>query len=775
MREQGPCRRTARAARFLVGGVLVGLLLLPSAAAIQFPPSYSYKRFEEPDENYLVGHLTWRTGNGGVSWSGATETDDPGGPQMDTAAETHGSVEQAAHAYAGAHVEGVPDRVDEFVSEPVPRSIHLNVSRYVQVDLFISNRNDNSNRGYADPCQYYSATTGKPNTGAGDPLLRVEVYVGDVLLGGTDWDQNDAYRGTRLSDPPGYSACRYRFGPELDEIPPGATVRVRVIVLEATRTFQYGLAGEHRSFVAIAGYSEEEWLFRQPVQQAFVSDVEEGRDAASDGSLSSFVGLAFGLFGLAAARRRGVRAGLVLLLLAGVGFAGCLGGSSPRVDDAAPPKSTVDVQHVPAGNQTLSRPGLGTIAGTVHDPDGAPLRGAHVSLLGTNNFTDTDGGGRFVLPGIPPGRYRLRIDQAEFLSVEADIDVRTDAVARLDVTLVPVEMKDANLRFHRHDYWDGQSHKVIFEGPMGVVCSGGSNCMPRLTIPFGADPTGGVRSILPGTKNVEVVFTWSAQDMGIERVAIELQANHDTWPSNATMYLPRESGKAFNLRANWEMADAGHQLASTWIATIVPPLDHPYGLAQAFADIATGPARLTTPQFSAKVTIHRGVVPLERPHPDPWGTNLQLPVIQQRTAYPVTYILPPGAPLGDVNAVYFTPDRIVPPGTEWIQANFTPEGGTGLPNNWRLYFRSGAHPFLPQYDGRPGEDFRLVTEAPALDQGRLVWRFKIAADESDPIYARRSSVAFGLVPTDETAEWANDWAQNGQATMSAAAHRDPMP
>ena len=52
--------------------------------------------------------------------------------------------------------------------------------------------------------------------------------------------------------------------------------------------------------------------------------------------------------------------------------------------------------------------GNGKITGTVIGPDGAPLAGANVILVGTMQGASADVEGRFIVLNVPPGTYRVR-------------------------------------------------------------------------------------------------------------------------------------------------------------------------------------------------------------------------------------------------------------------------------------------------------------------------------------------------------------------------------
>jgi outer membrane receptor for ferrienterochelin and colicins len=75
----------------------------------------------------------------------------------------------------------------------------------------------------------------------------------------------------------------------------------------------------------------------------------------------------------------------------------------------------------------------GRIAGTVRAHDGSPIHGAAVAVVGTRWSTVTDHGGAYVIAGVQPGTYQVRIgslgfrDQVETVRVTAGATVTVEA------------------------------------------------------------------------------------------------------------------------------------------------------------------------------------------------------------------------------------------------------------------------------------------------------------------------------------------------------------
>lgn len=78
----------------------------------------------------------------------------------------------------------------------------------------------------------------------------------------------------------------------------------------------------------------------------------------------------------------------------------------------------------------------GTIAGSVTGPDGAPVDGAQISLVGTGFGALTAAEGDFAIEGVPAGSYTLQVTHLAFQQhTETDVSVRPGETTRLDVEL----------------------------------------------------------------------------------------------------------------------------------------------------------------------------------------------------------------------------------------------------------------------------------------------------------------------------------------------------
>lgn len=75
------------------------------------------------------------------------------------------------------------------------------------------------------------------------------------------------------------------------------------------------------------------------------------------------------------------------------------------------------------------------IAGYVRDSAGQPLLGATVTTLPGDATARTDDAGRFVLPLLEPGEYRLTVRRVGYLPSETRVSVQAGVRARVEIEL----------------------------------------------------------------------------------------------------------------------------------------------------------------------------------------------------------------------------------------------------------------------------------------------------------------------------------------------------
>src|ERR1700761_8142811 len=84
----------------------------------------------------------------------------------------------------------------------------------------------------------------------------------------------------------------------------------------------------------------------------------------------------------------------------------------------------------------------GTIVGTVTDSTGASVPGASVTITdvntGVNHSVQTDAGGYYSAPDLPPGSYRVSVQKDGFqTTIHTGIDLYVDNTVRADAKLNP--------------------------------------------------------------------------------------------------------------------------------------------------------------------------------------------------------------------------------------------------------------------------------------------------------------------------------------------------
>ena len=79
----------------------------------------------------------------------------------------------------------------------------------------------------------------------------------------------------------------------------------------------------------------------------------------------------------------------------------------------------------------------GRITGQVLDRQHHAVSDATVRLVGVRRGTNTDENGRFVMDGLPPGRYRIEAMRMDFFAATDSVDLVAGGVARVAFTLAP--------------------------------------------------------------------------------------------------------------------------------------------------------------------------------------------------------------------------------------------------------------------------------------------------------------------------------------------------
>ena len=93
-----------------------------------------------------------------------------------------------------------------------------------------------------------------------------------------------------------------------------------------------------------------------------------------------------------------------------------------------------------AAIRAMAKNATGNISGTVHDPSGAVIPGANITLINRETrariFVHTDEDGSFEFPAIPAGGYRLEITKPGFAYAEsADLELKPSSDLHQDIAM----------------------------------------------------------------------------------------------------------------------------------------------------------------------------------------------------------------------------------------------------------------------------------------------------------------------------------------------------
>lgn len=534
---------------------------------------------------------------------------------------------------------------------------------------------------------------------------RTSVYVGDTFIGGDECDQT-SLAGTGAA-PPSWVQSRFRIRPETDMLPAGSVLKVKVAFYGSVSDFRVGTGGAQQSWIELRVASYD--LLRTAVMLEnhqlryglldYAPSEEEAPEGA--GGTAFLVGLPLLAAPLLAFAPRRRRAAVALLFLCAA-FAGCMGGAAkPGSTGPGGPQPTVSTTSI----VDPSLGGLGGVQGHVITDRGIPVRGAHVVLIGTANFTNTDGKGFFKILNVKVGTVKLRIDRDLLLPVEQLITIQAGRLLTVNVTMVPPEHLRGNKREHDHDDWGGQSKIDLWSGdftPKGYNVVSGSVNVPGSLVPMchyyasvcqSEIPILEDKAVLAGTGMVEVILTWSEAGLPVEDLALSFSNGKGSYRDGTTTYYPertmapRKSGQPFKIYMFPDEADPGHQKYTKWKFNVKVPNTRssyiPWG----------APLVSLIPVVHYEIKIHKGVVVAEPPHKDFWGSAMEkVLLVENKKSSSGAAVDHPGSPHWYHNDW----KSLIPQGTKEIRGTLRWEN-TYIPlaqqTVWKLAYKPGNTPY----------------------------------------------------------------------------------
>jgi outer membrane receptor protein involved in Fe transport len=260
----------------------------------------------------------------------------------------------------------------------------------------------------------------------------------------------------------------------------------------------------------------------------------------------------------------------------------------------------------------------GVLDGQVTDPSGAALVGARVvatrSATGADRETTTDSGGRFVLPSLAPGRYRVAVEAAGFASTRIDpVVVEVGRRTRVDAVLQVGRLAESVTVEERAVPVATGSSLVG-----GVVSSGAVESLPLNGRNFLE-----LALLLPGnapapnfdpTKANSTALSSAGQLGRGGNVTIDGQDNNDDVVGGPLANLPQDAVQEFQMATNRFSAEQGRSAAGavnvvtrsgadtlSGSATVLVRDDSLQGLPATY-DRSSGPAPpFSRQQYSAAV------------------------------------------------------------------------------------------------------------------------------------------------------------------------------
>ncbi|MBI2078332.1 MAG: carboxypeptidase regulatory-like domain-containing protein [Euryarchaeota archaeon] len=661
-------------------------------------------------------------------------------------------------------LEASPTRITQGVQGQTPRSVEFPLPAGASRDYFL-----NLSKPMVGTFYWSSALAGQ---GLADGFkVRVELLADGRRAGGFE-------RAYGAGGPQaGMTAMPICFRPEAAAFLAGEKLSVRVTPFGGAGDFAVGTAGATRSYLGfayfptdpLAGalYVEGGALARGAIQ----ADAGDGSERVGP-SAAPFV---LGLAGLGLLRRHG-RAALVVALVLGAGFAGCLGRTAGPNDapESDAPQATIEQSQEPRADLNAS----GAMRGTVRDASalGLPIRDAHVIVVGTSLSATTNQTGGFRFPSVTPGTFTMRVTHEQYRFIEQSVTVEAGAEAVLEISMLPVSGGAG--KPHTHDLWPPEGTMTIFDKAFLMKNPVYPHLVGQATDPQGRwfcqtscprpIPMEDSKPVLPGTVRVEVTLSWDPAAPGAPKefglgVVTTKEFGLGLTQSVVQKYVPRAPNDPFRIAIFPDEADPGHQTFTSWVITAIP------GQGNA-ATPGDAPAVAAGQSVRAKVTIHKGVVPFEPLHRTFWdGASERL--LFKDVKITSSWAGPPLG-CGELPGYYQWGggQLFVPPGTLEIRGtmSWTNPGGAPASNPavWGLAYRPANVP--PSADN-PWKAVQVTPKtATSVD-----FVLRPTAEETDQFYQKATNWAFSPDDKDFPVKYAHTGLSGASWTLSAVAYRDP--
>jgi hypothetical protein len=590
--------------------------------------------------------------------------------------------------------------------------------------------------------------------------VQVMVYLGDRLVGGDYY----AYAPGTAYKP--WMPMFFKFRPEVSMLEKGGVLSIKII-RTGLADFVVGTSGSQQSYLEfryfdadpLAGgvYLENDLLYRA--------------GGPSPDATGLLIGVPFLLLAAPIGGRRSRVAALAVLVVLGAGLSGCIQGATKTdslagTGDPDAPQATAETEH--EQDEELRKLGHGAVEGIVLDGEtgNIPVRTAHVAMLGTSLFTQTDRDGRYAFDNVSAGAYVMRIDAQGFTPLETAVEVQTGQRVWVNVTLVrPGTGATDNGKAHLHDMWGGESVKTLFEvafKPNSYLYEVPNAYVAPYFCCESPIPLPESIQILPGTSLVEITLSWSGANTPKEWGLRIVTAGNT---SADQIFIARGSGVAFRIPIFPNEADPGHQRGTDWQLFLRSPPQtsstyHPWG-----------PPAYVGDRVSVRGVIHKGVVPYEPQHRTFWNGRDELPLVNDATVTPsLICCSPPYYP----GHVLWRPGKgaFVPPGTKEIKGTLTWSGQQGAPAGipWKLVYK-GANDAANSDLWHPAQ---MGASSPTTTSATFT--IPVSADQADQYYQQTSRWRFAAdddVPKEVRPYSVVNEGQSVHFSLTATAVKDP--